>query len=48
MLGLMDPADKLAGEEPLNAESSQVQAVVNFVGPTDLTRTNWTPALRLF
>jgi acetyl esterase/lipase len=37
MLGLMDPKDGLEGDG-YNDESSKVQAVVNYFGPTDLIR----------
>jgi len=36
MLGLMDPADGLEGDGGYPEQSSKVQAVVNYYGPTDL------------
>ena len=37
MLGSMDPADGLEGSGGSSEQSSKVQAVVSFAGPTDLT-----------
>lgn len=39
MLGVMDPGDGLEGEGGWPDQSSKVQAVVNFVGPSDLMGT---------
>jgi acetyl esterase/lipase len=44
MLGLMDPADGLEGTGGNPEQSSKVQAVVNYYGPTDFTAAGmWTP-----
>jgi acetyl esterase/lipase len=44
MLGLMDSSDGLEGDGGNPDQSSKVQCVVNFVGPVDLVRENYTPA----
>jgi acetyl esterase/lipase len=41
MLGLLDPTDRLEGEGEHRGQSSKVQAVVNYYGPTDFT--TWAP-----
>jgi len=43
MLGVTDRSDGLEGKGGNGGESSRVQAVVSFFGPTDLTRRFWTP-----
>ena len=44
LLGLMDPADGLEGDGGNPEQSSKVQAVVNYYGPTDFTLTSiWNP-----
>lgn len=45
MLGTMDPADKLEGEGGNSDESSKVQAVVSYFGPTDFS-VEYPPASR--
>lgn len=42
MLGLMDKKDGLDGEDN-GKHSSKVQCVVNYFGPFDLTRRDWSP-----
>lgn len=42
MLGLTKPEDGLEGKGGNGQESSKVQAVVSFFGPTDFTRKTWT------
>jgi acetyl esterase/lipase len=46
MLGALDPADGLEGEGGWPGEKSKVQAVVSFVGPTDLTADDFGEATR--
>lgn len=41
MLGLTTPEDKLEGDGGNPEQSSRVQAVVSFFGPTDLTVTDF-------
>ena len=46
LLGLTQASDGLEGDGGNAEQSSRVQAVVNFFGPTDLTRPEWPPATR--
>src|SRR5437899_5699130 len=41
MLGLTTPSDGIEGDGGSNAQSSEVQAVVSFFGPTDFTTRDW-------
>jgi acetyl esterase/lipase len=41
MLGLTEPKDGFEGSGGYAEQSSSVQAIVNMMGPTDLTRTSW-------
>jgi acetyl esterase/lipase len=41
LLGFTEPADGFEGKGGNPEQSSRVQAVVNCMGPTDLTRTGW-------
>jgi acetyl esterase/lipase len=41
LLGVTDKSDGLEGKGGHAAESSRLQAVVSFFGPTDLARTDW-------
>jgi acetyl esterase/lipase len=43
LLGTSDKNDGLEGSNGNGEQSSRVQAVVSFFGPTDLTRRDWTP-----
>ncbi len=45
LLGLTEKKDGLEGKGGNPEQSSQVQAVVSFFGPTDLTRENWSPVV---
>jgi acetyl esterase/lipase len=45
LLGLTGPANGFEGEGGYAEQSSQVQAVVNVMGPTDLTRPGWPEAV---
>jgi acetyl esterase/lipase len=45
LLGLTSPSDGFEGRGGHAEYSSQVYAVVNVYGPTDLTQNNWSPAL---
>jgi acetyl esterase/lipase len=47
LLGLTGPEDGFEGQGGNPGQSSRVQAVINFMGPTDLTRPGWAPTTEI-